>query len=332
MTAESALGRLGATGIGSMPGVDPRAAARIAFGEVALPFVPELPARGAGADMIGRAAALLVDIPMDTHLGGYRLSAGRTRLMSRARGFLRADLDAVEEVVERSGPPAALKLAAVGPFTFAALVELPGGHKVLHDEGAWRDVAASLAEGIAGHADDLARRTGAQVVVQIDEPVVGTVIDGHVAPLTRLDVNRAIPAPDVAAALEQMAARINRPVVLHTCAAPRWDLIDGLSGWALSLDVTGVGVGDFDAIGGFLDGGGILVAGVVPTAAPVTTPSADELAGRLVELIDRIGLPRKVLRENMITSPTCGLAGSGEWSGKALGLAASVADQLRRAD
>ncbi|GED98373.1 vitamin-B12 independent methionine synthase [Gordonia crocea] len=321
-----------ATGIGSMPGTDPLVAARSAFDEVALPFVPELPARGAGSDMVGRAAGLLVDIPMDTALGGYRLTAGRSRLTTRADGFLRADFDAVEEVLERSGSSAPVKLSAIGPFTLSALVELPGGHKIVHDAGAVRDVVASLAEGIAQRADDLARRTGSDVVVQIDEPMIGRVVDGHIAPLTRLDINRAIPAPDVAAALETVAARIGRPMVLHNCAQPRWDLIDRLPSYAVSLDVTGITVDDYDALGGFLDRGGVLVAGVVPTEKPVAALSADDTATRLVELTDRIGLPRRVVVDQVLVSPTCGLAGARDWAPRALALSTSVADQLRNVD
>ncbi|HYZ67105.1 MAG TPA: methionine synthase, partial [Mycobacterium sp.] len=50
-----------ATGIGSWPGSSPREAAEIVVGELrSLPHLVELPARGVGADMIGRAAALLV--------------------------------------------------------------------------------------------------------------------------------------------------------------------------------------------------------------------------------------------------------------------------------
>ncbi|GAB10685.1 hypothetical protein GOARA_061_01250 [Gordonia araii NBRC 100433] len=334
-----------ATGVGSMPGQDPLVAARTAFDEVALPFVPELPARGAGADMVGRAAALLVDIPMDTALDGYRLAAGRTRLAARAGGFLRADFDAVEEVVERSGSSAPVKLSAIGPFTFAALVELPGGHKVLHDAGAWRDVVGSLAEGLAERADELSRRLGVEIVVQLDEPMVGAVIDGQIAPLTRLDVNQPIPAPEVAAALGEVARRIGRPMVFHSCASPRWDLLGLLDGYAVSMDLTVVGADDYDQLGGFLDRGGALVAGIVPTASPASKLSADEsvvrrasqlsadeLAARLVALTDRIGLPRTVLRDQIVVSPTCGLAGSGEWAGRALELASSVADQLRHVD
>ncbi|QKT07804.1 vitamin-B12 independent methionine synthase [Gordonia sp. X0973] len=321
-----------ATGVGSMPGTDPLAAARLAFDEVALPFVPELPARGPGADMVGRAAALLVDIAMDTTRDGYRLASGRTRLMSRADGFLRSDLDAVEEVVERGGLRSPVKLAAIGPFTLSALVELPGGHKVLHDAGAWRDVVASLAEGLAQRADELERRLGVPIVVQLDEPMVGAVIDGQIAPLTRLDVNRPIPAPDVAAALADLATRVGRPVVLHSCAAPRWDLLSALTGYALSLDLGQITDGDYDELGAHLDRGGRLIAGVVPTAEPATAVSADELADRLVALLGRIGLPPAVVREQVLVSPTCGLAGAGPWAPRALGLASKVADQLARLD
>jgi hypothetical protein len=55
-----------ATGVGSMPGTDPREAAATIVGELPLlPHLPELPARGVGADMIGRTAGLLVDIAVE---------------------------------------------------------------------------------------------------------------------------------------------------------------------------------------------------------------------------------------------------------------------------
>ena len=45
-----------ATGIGSVPGTDPSEAVRVVLGELAaLPFLPELPGRGAVADLAGRA-------------------------------------------------------------------------------------------------------------------------------------------------------------------------------------------------------------------------------------------------------------------------------------
>src|ERR687894_543381 len=54
----------GATGVGSWPGTDPREAARTVLDLLPdLPFLPELPARGVGADLTGRSAALLSGLP-----------------------------------------------------------------------------------------------------------------------------------------------------------------------------------------------------------------------------------------------------------------------------
>ena len=93
-----------ATGIGSWPGTSPRQAAEVVVGELhTLPHLVELPARGVGADMIGRAGALLVDIGIDTVPRGYRIAPGRSAVVRRAVSLLDEDLDALEEAWENGG-------------------------------------------------------------------------------------------------------------------------------------------------------------------------------------------------------------------------------------
>ena len=54
------------TGVGSLPGTDPVEASALVTGETPeLPAFPELPDRGVGADMIGRATGLLVDLAVE---------------------------------------------------------------------------------------------------------------------------------------------------------------------------------------------------------------------------------------------------------------------------
>ncbi len=93
-----------ATGIGSWPGTDVRAAIRATFDDLGeppqLPYLPELPARGPGADMIGRTAALLVDLPVDLQPSGWRLVDHPGRDLKRARSFLSEDLDTLAEVAD----------------------------------------------------------------------------------------------------------------------------------------------------------------------------------------------------------------------------------------
>ena len=76
------------TGPGPMPGTDPREAARVVMGEChSLPFLPELPDRGPGADAIGRTLATLAasgeadqrDRGRQPQPGRQRVGAGRRR-------------------------------------------------------------------------------------------------------------------------------------------------------------------------------------------------------------------------------------------------------------
>ena len=136
-----------ATGVGSWPGIAPRQAAEIVIGELhQLPHLVELPARGVGADLIGRAGALLVDIAIDTVPRGYRIAARPGAVMRRAASLLDEDVDALEEAWEKAGGPGSgrtVKVQAPGPVTLAASLELGGGHRAITDPGAVRDLTAS---------------------------------------------------------------------------------------------------------------------------------------------------------------------------------------------
>ncbi len=138
-----------------MPGADAREAARTVAGSVeALPFLPELPARGPGADMIGRTLGMLVELYARVEPSGWRFGDRPGRDTRRARSWLGEDLDALEEFTQ--GYQGLLKVQAVGPWTLAADVELRGGEAALSDPGARRDLTASLAEGLRQHVADVA--------------------------------------------------------------------------------------------------------------------------------------------------------------------------------
>src|SRR4051812_50169864 len=105
-----------ATGVGSMPGEDIDAA----LGTVAdalpdLPHLPELPGRGAGSDMIGRAAAQLVDLHVDLQPAGWRLVARAGLDETRARDRLDPHLDAPVPALPRHA--GAFKGPLTGPGT-----------------------------------------------------------------------------------------------------------------------------------------------------------------------------------------------------------------------
>ena len=100
------------SGIGSWPGSDMADAIKITFAECPdLPYLPELPARGAYAAMIGRSTALLTGLAVDLQPAGWRLTDGSGRDHRLAIGTLRSDLDLLEEhAQDYAGPVKYLSL------------------------------------------------------------------------------------------------------------------------------------------------------------------------------------------------------------------------------
>src|SRR3954447_17287383 len=169
-----------ATGVGSMPGEDiDSVLGAVADALPALPHLPELPGRGAGSDMIGRAAAQLVDLHVDLQPAGWRLVARAGMDERRAAELLERDLDALVPVA--AGFTGNLKLQLAGPWTLATTLELPRGGRAIGDAGAVRDLVASLAATVPDHVADLRRRLpGAAVVVQLDEPALPAALGGTI--------------------------------------------------------------------------------------------------------------------------------------------------------
>lgn len=315
-----------ATGMGSWPGVSPRHAAEIVVGELhRLPYLPELPARGVGADMIGRAGGLLVDIAIDTVTRGYRIAARPGALTRRAASLLAEDIDALEEAWEKAGgaqPGRAVKVQAPGPITLAADLELANGHRAITDAGAVRDLAASLAEGVAIHRAEVARRLSAPVVVQFDEPLLPAALAGRLTGVTALSPVHPVDESFAIGLLDECVARAGGEVMLHCCAAGLpWKMLQRSAVRAVSVDVATLGDDGFDGLGEFVDSGRNVVLGLVSALAPERRPSAEELAAAAAAVTDRLGFPRAVLRERIGISPTCGLAGATEaWARVVTGL------------
>ncbi|MEO9222184.1 MAG: methionine synthase [Mycobacteriaceae bacterium] len=308
--AELPLGT--ATAVGSWPGTDAAEANRVVLGELGvLPHLVELPARGVGADMIGRTAALLVDLAVEVVPSGYRVVRRAGRDHRRAQDFLRRDLDELEAAWERGGvSPPAVKVQLVGPWTLAAAIELHNGHRVLTDAGAVAEFTQSLAEGVALHAGEVHRRIGAPVIVQLDEPSLPGVLAGALPTASGMSTIAAVAAPDAEEALHSVLSRAPGATVVHCCAADApVALIRRAGADAVGIDIDLIGVGDLDGIGGLWQGGGVLALGVVPTDSRAPAPLR-EVAEPALRLVDRLGFARSVLASQVLVTPACGLAGS----------------------
>jgi len=271
------------------------------------PHLPELPGRGAGADLIGRTAALLVDVAVDLTPAGWRLVARPGIDLRRAHDLLERDLDALTDVADGYTGP--FKIQAAGPWTLAAGLERSRGDRAVVDPGARRDLAQSLAEGLAAHAAAVeARVPGARVVVQLDEPSVPAVLEGSLPTASSFGTLPVVEATVVEQELAATVAALPGPVVVHCCAgrAPL-GLFRAAGAGGVSFD-SGL-VQDLDAIGAAVEAGTHLLVGVIPgTDSPLGTPKAT--ASRLQALWNELGFPAEQLHTAVTLTPSCGLAGA----------------------
>jgi methionine synthase II (cobalamin-independent) len=297
-----------ASGVGSLPGTDPAEAVRLVVGELPdFAHLPELPARGPGADLIGRSAAFLVDLSFDLTPAGWRLVPRPGIDQRRAKEFLARDLDALHDVAAGWAGP--FKVQVAGPWTLAAGLERTRGDRAVVDAGARRDLAQSLAEGITAHVAAVAARLpGAQVVVQLDEPSVPAVLQGGLPTVSGFGKLAAVEAPVVEQELAGVVAALPGPVVLH-CCAPRapLTLFRAAGADALSFDL-GL-VQDLDAVGTAIEAGVHLLPGVVP-GTDTDLPGAKATASRVQAWWRELGFPVDDLAAAVTLTPSCGLAGA----------------------
>jgi methionine synthase II (cobalamin-independent) len=322
-----------ATGTGSWPGTGARQAAEVVVGELAgaLAHIVELPARGVGADLLGRAGALLIDVAIDTVPRGYRVAARPGAVTRRAVSLLDEDMDALEEAWETAGLRGggrAVKVQAPGPITLAAGLELANGHRAITDPGAVRDLAASLAEGVAAHRAALARRLDSPVVVQFDEPSLPMALGGRLTGVTGVSPVAALDEVVADAVLDACVATVGADVLLHSCAPDLpWNLLQRSMISAISVDAGTLRARDLDGIAAFVESGRTVLLGVVAASAPERRPSVEEVAAAVVAVTDRLGFGRSALRDRIGVTPACGLAeATPRWARAAIGLARRAAE------
>jgi cobalamin-independent methionine synthase catalytic subunit len=311
-----------------MPGTDPAEAMRVVAGELPdFPHLPELPDRGPGADLTGRTAALLVEIPVEVTPRGWRLAERPGRDLARARTMLSSDLDVMEEVLDGFRGP--LKIQLCGPWTLAATLELPRTLNVaIADPGAVADLTASLAEGAAAHVAEVAKRVpGASLVVQFDEPALSAVAGGEVPTASGLSRIAPVEADVLRERLAQVISSTGKYTVVHSCStAVPFGIIRAAGAGALSFDLSQLRRGEEDAVAEAAEAGLGLLTGVMPAVPEPASPGpagptgtvapgdgsaeARQAAERVIRLWRRLGLPLETCPEQAVITPACGLAGA----------------------
>lgn len=291
-----------ATGVGSLPHRDAKAAADFALREYDLLALPSLPRRSPAEAMVAQA---LVGIPGVT-LGQY--------------GSIAVDIDAVDPTAEVStdvnsdsflGLRVCLERAVaagvgtdpvkwqfVGPVTLGVALVRAGVPTEIAFEMAATSVRAHL-RAISAHVADML--PGAPQLVIIDEPWLGDLMSEEfpIAPDQAVDLMSGAMAglsPGTAAGI-------------HCCGPTDWASVMAAGPQVLSIPA----VASLESAGGylqrFLEDGGWVIWGVVATDGPIGVTAGrawHQLSGVWCSLVQR-GVDPGLLRRQALLTPHCGL-------------------------
>lgn len=327
-----------------MPGTDFRAALDVAFRLAPrVPFLPELPARGPHAGMIGRAAGMLIDLPAVLDGDSWRLAARPGRDTQRSKDLLAHDLDALTRFVGESvrETPQVFKVQVAGVWTLTAGLLLPRGDAVLGDPIAVRDLAQSLALGIVEHVRAVARclaydSTGrSRLIIQLDEPSLPGVLEGNIRRAGSISTLPAIAAAQATTIIRELVAELLSSlddvlVVAHCCASSvPFDVLGSTGIAAIMADLRFIEAADTrvaDSIAAALSNGTLVWPGIVSAVAPpldkASRGEADDLSdvaatvARVRKFYADLGfsVPPGLVGETsavpLVVSPSCGAAGA----------------------
>jgi methionine synthase II (cobalamin-independent) len=244
-----------------------------------------------------------------------------------ARGFFTL----LESIVNLDETPVALKGQITGPVTFGLGIADQDRRAIFYNEQV-RDAAVKLLALKAGWQVRTLSRSGCPVIVFIDEPALAGFGSSAFISISRDEVSACL--NEVVGAVQAAGGLAG----IHVCANTDWSLILESHTDIVSFDAYSY-FDKFilypDHIKKFLESGGILAWGIVPTSSPdnLAKETAQSLAfawQTQVGALAKLGIePSKVLSQSLIT-PSCGTGSlSLDLATKVLGLTRQVSDTIR---
>ncbi len=331
-----------ATGVGSLPFVDPQAALDLIFQCCPeIPFWPQLAKRSHLESMIAQFSENLPCLEA-TEEGVIYNSANREdklekfyeRIISQDTDYFKisekfglglykfcqrlekADLSKIKYI----------KCQVTGPFTFSAGLSDENGLALLHDDVFMQVITKGLIMKALWQIK-LLRQFAKPLIVFWDEPYLGCFGSAY-TPMTRERVVQVLKEASAAVQSEDVL------VGAHCC---------GNTDWSMLTDIPGIDLINFDAfdylerlvlyadnLKDFLGRGGILCWGIVPTVefnSRITPEFLLEKVAKGIATLEQKGISRQIIESNLLFSPSCGLGTLD--IGKAEGILKALAEVSR---
>ena len=223
-------------------------------------------------------------------------------------------------------PPLALKGQVTGPISWSLTVIDENRRPILYDDVLGEAVAKHLRLKAAWQERALARLAPKTIVI-IDEPYMAS----YGSTFVSLSRDQAIDL------LEEVLAGLEGIKGIHCCGNTDWSIVFDTSADILSLDAY-----DYsqrlalypEEAARFLERGGVIAWGIVPTRTVAETETVDGLVERLHEALNRLvakGVSLDALLQAGMVTPSCGLASiTPSLAEHVLELTAGVSAEMRR--
>lgn len=308
-----------ATGIGSLPHTDVHAAIRVTLENFPeLPYWPQLPKRDFRENMYAQFSEGLVGIQMDVAHEWMGLVKDDT-LMDQVEAFYARYLEENPDVFAVSAEYAAglyalrderaalgrarwVKGQVTGPISFGLKVVDQTLKPMLYDD-TLRDVLVKHITRKAQWQEKFLSALGTPIVF-IDEPSLA-LIGASVVALNRDEVVRD---------LEEIFSALTCLTGTHCCGNTDWAMLLQTSVHIISFDAYNYAENlalFADDVKRFLERGGVLAWGIVPTVEEhIANETVESLQARLdaaMQLLVRKGIDRALLLDRALITPACGL-------------------------
>jgi hypothetical protein len=315
------------TSIGSLPHADPEQA--VAFvtelaraGRIDIPAWPQLPKRDLRELMVPQFAMALPGFTVDE--AKRRFFVDRAQATPEAlAGFYEKALDPEREfplapeyaagyfafaarAAALDPAPAFVKGQLTGPLTFVLGLNLDDGRPVWADPELRQAALMLLAKGAAWQAKALRPLAREGVVIFMDEPIYDALGTAAYLSVTARDVCATV--NEVARAAREAGAVVG----LHCCGNADWEAVLSSEIDILSFDAWGYldALALFPgAVSSFLERGGRLAWGVVPTNEDIAAADERAVAQKLDQGLARLvakGVDESRLRAQALVTPSCG--------------------------
>ncbi len=314
------IGSLSTTGIGSLPHLDPDEACRLVFETFDIPFWPQLPRLSFLEWMIPQYSEGMPFINIDTASENIFINRNDSDELERFYETCSDECRIAMSDDYARGLHAFLKMIKgrrfkvlkgqiTGPLTFTLGLKDREGRFVFFDEEL-RQISIMLLQAKARWQIDQLKPHCEEVIIFMDEPIFSAIGGSAYLGVSREETLRLL--SETASAIGNAGGIPG----VHCCGSSDWSLVMKSGARILNFDAYSYFENlamYHEELGAFLESGGYLAWGIVPTTGEIGKETPESLVARFDSGLKSMSkhIPKDLLLSRTILTPSCGTGSRG---------------------